>query len=162
MLAVREGLHCLSDRGKGRAARQLDITPIPVHWHREQVARSRPKLEFSPQAFSSAESAAARDAARLGKTSYCGAGIPADWIDEIASGDITLVVAGRDERTFAACLHDEGYLTAAELDAALRWADDQTWRWWEKGLWFLGLLAVVTATAWRLFGRRPAAAEIPG
>jgi len=114
---------------------------------------------FAPEALLRAEAAAAQDAAERGDSSFCGIDIPAEWRGGLATGSLSIATVGSDA-PLAQCLHRLGYLTPDELAAVERHEHAREWRWWEKGLWVFGLVAVVTAAAWKLLRRRPAASNL--
>jgi hypothetical protein len=115
------------------------------------IAATNPLVE--PQSLSHAESAAARDAARRDRSSVCGIEIPDGWKVALASGEGSFAAVGSSVAT-AECLHRRGYLSTAGLFEVRAYHDAREWEWWEKSLYWIGLLVLLAGLSWRFFGPR--------
>jgi hypothetical protein len=100
------------------------------------------KPSLVPQALGQAESAAARGAVRRGESSFCGIEIPVEFRGHLTPGGALVIATTGSVVPLASCLRDQGYLSSAGFDAVQRYEDEQTWRWWDKAVWALILVAV--------------------
>jgi hypothetical protein len=76
--------------------------------------------------------------------------MPAEWRERITAGNLTFAVVATDVMPHATCLHHQGYLSAAGLEAVRRYAEEVKPRW-EKLLFGLGLVTVVAVAGLLLF-----------